>query len=193
MWPTVVLFLFFPCKNVCAENFVIFFCEIGLLFTYLLNRTIPARSVGAWKEKCWLLKIFLPACKWTRICAVISISMNHSSIFLGENYSKLIHKSLAELQDIGRLRFQITLFCKVFQQCCNRVARDTQTIHKKWDPKGILRYYLSMTHFRYFLQIGCNQLGPQAIALEPSLLFALRLGLSLDNLTHAPYRFIILK
>ncbi len=36
MWPTTVLFLFFPCRNFCAENFVIFFYEIKLLFTYLL-------------------------------------------------------------------------------------------------------------------------------------------------------------
>ncbi len=28
MWPTTVLSLFFPCRNFCAENFVIFFYEI---------------------------------------------------------------------------------------------------------------------------------------------------------------------
>ncbi len=33
MWPTTVLSLFFPCRNFCAENFVIFFYEIMLLFT----------------------------------------------------------------------------------------------------------------------------------------------------------------
>ncbi len=37
MWPTNVLSLFFPCRNFCAENFLIFFYEIKLLFTYLLN------------------------------------------------------------------------------------------------------------------------------------------------------------
>ncbi len=36
MWPTTVLSLFFPCSNLCAENFVIYFYEIKLLFTYLL-------------------------------------------------------------------------------------------------------------------------------------------------------------
>ncbi len=35
MWPTTVLSLFFPCRNFCAKNFVIFFYEILLLFTYL--------------------------------------------------------------------------------------------------------------------------------------------------------------
>ncbi len=35
MWPTTVLSLCFPCRNVCAENVVIFFYEIKLLFTYL--------------------------------------------------------------------------------------------------------------------------------------------------------------
>ncbi len=34
MRPTIVLPLFFPCRNFCAENFVIFFYEIKLLFTY---------------------------------------------------------------------------------------------------------------------------------------------------------------
>ncbi len=37
MWPTIVLSLFFPCRNFCAENFVIFFYEIKLLFTYLFT------------------------------------------------------------------------------------------------------------------------------------------------------------
>ncbi len=40
MWPTLVLFLFFPCRNFCAENFLIFFCEIKLLFTYLPFRNV---------------------------------------------------------------------------------------------------------------------------------------------------------
>ncbi len=35
MWPTTVLSLFFSCRNFCAENLVIFFYEIKLLFTYL--------------------------------------------------------------------------------------------------------------------------------------------------------------
>ncbi len=35
MWPTIVLFLFFPCRNFCAENVLIFVCEIKLLFTLL--------------------------------------------------------------------------------------------------------------------------------------------------------------
>ncbi len=33
MWPTIVLSLLFPCRNFCAENFVIFFYKIKLLFT----------------------------------------------------------------------------------------------------------------------------------------------------------------
>ncbi len=35
VWPTIVLSLFFPCRNFCAENCVIFFYEIKLLFTLL--------------------------------------------------------------------------------------------------------------------------------------------------------------
>ncbi len=40
MWPTIVLSLFFPCRNFCAENFVIIFYEIKLLFTYLKKDAI---------------------------------------------------------------------------------------------------------------------------------------------------------
>ncbi len=36
MWPIIVLSLFSPCRNFCAENFAIFFYEIKLLFTLLL-------------------------------------------------------------------------------------------------------------------------------------------------------------
>ncbi len=35
MWPIIALSLFFLCRNFCAENFVIFFYEIKLLFTCL--------------------------------------------------------------------------------------------------------------------------------------------------------------
>ncbi len=42
MWPATVLSLFFPCRNYCAENFVIFFYEIKLLVT-LLTYPPPTR------------------------------------------------------------------------------------------------------------------------------------------------------
>ncbi len=35
MWPITAVSLFFPCRNFCAENFVIFFYEIKLLFSLL--------------------------------------------------------------------------------------------------------------------------------------------------------------
>ncbi len=35
MWPSIISF--FPCRNFCAENFVIFLYEIKLLFTYFSN------------------------------------------------------------------------------------------------------------------------------------------------------------
>ncbi len=50
MWPTIVVPLFFPCRNFCAENFVIFFNEIKLLFTYLLrHRQYSRRAL----TDCW--------------------------------------------------------------------------------------------------------------------------------------------
>ncbi len=36
-WPANVLSLFFPCRNFCAENFVIFFYKAWLLLTDLLT------------------------------------------------------------------------------------------------------------------------------------------------------------
>ncbi len=46
MWPTTVLSLFFPCRNFCAENFVIFFYEIKLSSTYLLTAGTKGGGAG---------------------------------------------------------------------------------------------------------------------------------------------------
>ncbi len=55
MWPTIVLSLFFLCRNCCAENFVMFFYEIKLLFTYLLKKGTSRLSVvGPWVQVCLL-------------------------------------------------------------------------------------------------------------------------------------------
>ncbi len=46
MRPTTVLSLFFPCRNFCAENFVIFFYEIKLLFTLLYHHEVVSIPLG---------------------------------------------------------------------------------------------------------------------------------------------------
>ncbi len=63
MLPTIILSLFFPCRNFCAENFVLLFYEIKLLFTYFtylkkfttLLEPVPLpvfKSVGFPNEHC---------------------------------------------------------------------------------------------------------------------------------------------
>ncbi len=63
MWPTIVLSLFFPCRNFCAGNFVIFFYEIKLLFT-LPNFNVHFKSFKTFSvnfHNFTLFHIYLPA------------------------------------------------------------------------------------------------------------------------------------
>ncbi len=95
MWPTLVLFLFFPCRNFCAENFVIFFYEIKLLFTYLLyllTRFCCPESVQQLTYNALLFR-WLKALIWTLIWRYVSLGIDKLNVSL--SYVSIWHATFS--------------------------------------------------------------------------------------------------
>ncbi len=89
MWPTLVLFLFFPCRNFCAENFVSFFCEIKLLFTYLLTYyaapyTLGIECKGMLSTGVYKVLVGGGSLTWSTISSSVPILFSHRGS--GRNY-----------------------------------------------------------------------------------------------------------
>ncbi len=105
MWPTIVLSMSFPCRNFCAENFVIVFCERKLLFTYLLTTYFQN----------WIARFGVPKC----------VTTDHGSQFESTLFFQLCNF-------IGCERIRTTAYHPAANEMVERLHRQLKADGEHW-------------------------------------------------------------